>query len=438
MKLLSYIQDSARPSSRVVLGKEVMEAVWADMRRTQLPSWISTPPHNWGLPGRGKLSADEWRIICLIFLPITLIRLWHEKTGREKHLLKNFMDLVNATRIATSKVSSTLRVQLYNEFIFRYVKGLQELYPDKHLLPVHHAALHLGHIMELFGPIHSHNAAFFERYIKFLHRMNINQKPGLRAQPRPVFQLTIFFTGELESTFMKTSSYNANLHAILADDDALRKTVHEMASMIQSMGNEDARGFHLATLLDPSLPESIVASGAKPFELADPEYQLLRALINRTSTASHLILPRQAISVRRISTHGLPYSAAGEAPRDSNIIFQDLPAMTGNQKVGVIESIFGYEYRSAGDQLNKEYYLSVRERLRVQGQVDPYPEFGFAAGFLCEADTTRLHVIALPQVLSHCSLQQIADIGNRQLVHVMPLDRVCRFAHVICCWLELI
>lgn len=231
---------------------------------------------------------------------------------------------------------------------------------------------------------------------------------------------------------MKTASHNANLRAILADDDALRETVHEMVSMMRSIGNEDAHGFQLAALLDPSLPESVVASGAKPFKLADPEYQLLCNLINRTSPGIQLVLSRQAISVERISIHGLPYSTEREAPRDSNIIFQspeDSTATTGNQKVGVIESIFQYEYRSAGGQPNKGHYLSVRERLPVgQGQVDPYLEFGFAAGFLCEANTTQLHVIKLSQVLSHCSVMKMAGMGNEQLVHVMPLDRVCRFA----------
>ena len=163
-----------------------MEAVWADMQLTQLPSWVSPAPPNWGLPRRGKLSANQWRVICIIHLVITLIRLWHDKTGREKDLLKNYMDLVSAIRIATLRVSLKRGSQAYNKHAFRYVKGLQELYLDQHLLPVHHAALHMGHMMQLFGPVHSRNAAFFECYIKFLHRMNINQKLGSYFQHRLV------------------------------------------------------------------------------------------------------------------------------------------------------------------------------------------------------------------------------------------------------------
>jgi hypothetical protein len=84
-----------------VLGKDVLEVVWSDMKKAQLPSWISPAPHNWGTPTRGKLSADNWRVVCTIHLPITLIWLWRDETGRKRQLLENFMDLVTAVRLAS-------------------------------------------------------------------------------------------------------------------------------------------------------------------------------------------------------------------------------------------------------------------------------------------------------------------------------------------------
>lgn len=155
-----------------------MEAIWADMASTQLPSWIGSPPRDWGTASRGKLSADQWRVICTIHLPITLIRLWENETGRKKDLLRNFMDLVTAVRIANMRVSSSDQIKAYNEAIVRYVMGLQALYPHIKLRPSHHGALHIGDILDLFGPVHSHSAPFFERYINFLHRVNTNKKLG--------------------------------------------------------------------------------------------------------------------------------------------------------------------------------------------------------------------------------------------------------------------
>ena len=176
--LYSYLPSESDRARRVVLGEDVMNAVWADMKLTQLPSWISPAPPNWGTAKRGKLSADNWRVICTIHLPITLIRLWGREQGRKQQLLQNFMDLVSAVRIANMHVSSKNQIDAYNTYIFRYIAGLKELYPDESIAPTHHTALHLGDIQSLFGPVHSHTASFYERYINFFHRLNTNKKIG--------------------------------------------------------------------------------------------------------------------------------------------------------------------------------------------------------------------------------------------------------------------
>lgn len=66
-------------------------------------------------------------------------------------------------------VMSQKHILAYNKFIFCYVDGVKTLYLDKKIKPIHHAALHIGDILELFSPVHSHSAPFFECYIKFLH-----------------------------------------------------------------------------------------------------------------------------------------------------------------------------------------------------------------------------------------------------------------------------
>jgi len=138
-----------------LLGKDVMEAIWEDMSFTQLPSWVSSVPCNWGTTKRGKLSADNWRVIITIHLTITLIWLWGHDNGHKKELLNNFIDLVCAVCIANMRVSSKDQVKAYNHHITRYLSGLRRLYLDQKVKPVHHAALHLGDLLELFGPIHS-------------------------------------------------------------------------------------------------------------------------------------------------------------------------------------------------------------------------------------------------------------------------------------------
>jgi hypothetical protein len=95
-----------------------MEAVWSDMKHTQLPSWVGSVPSNWGMPKRGKLTANHWQVICMIHLPITLIRLWDGDTGRRQELLKHFMDLVTAVKIANMCISTRSQVESYNTHMF--------------------------------------------------------------------------------------------------------------------------------------------------------------------------------------------------------------------------------------------------------------------------------------------------------------------------------
>jgi hypothetical protein len=139
--LSSYIPTPDKFPERVVLGREVMEAVWADMERTELPSWITPTPRNWGTAERGKLSADQWCVICTIHLTITLIRLWGNETGQKKALLLNFMDLVSAITLANMCVMSPKHILAYDKLISHYVDGVKTLYPDEKIKPIHPGTL---------------------------------------------------------------------------------------------------------------------------------------------------------------------------------------------------------------------------------------------------------------------------------------------------------
>jgi hypothetical protein len=171
--------DGRELAHSAVLGKDVMEFIWGDMKHTQLPSWMTSAPPNWGTPTRGKLSADNWHVICTIHLPISLIWLGREEDGRKKDLLDNFMDLVSAVQIANMQVSSASQVAAYNKHIIQYLEGIQTLFPHEKLRPTHHAAIHIGDLLQRFGPVHAYSSPFYERYISFLHRINTNNKIGM-------------------------------------------------------------------------------------------------------------------------------------------------------------------------------------------------------------------------------------------------------------------
>ncbi|KAF9455342.1 hypothetical protein BDZ94DRAFT_1316338 [Collybia nuda] len=253
-----------KPLKHAVLGIDIMEAVWADMKNTQLPSWIGTVPHNWGTAACGKISADNWHVICTVHLPITLIRLWAQETGCRKDILANFMDLVAAVRIANMHVSTQNQIIAYNQTIERYVTGLQRLYPNFKLKPTHHVSLHIGDILWLFGPVHSHSAPFFERYINFLHRINTNQK-----------------LGELESTFMCAATKSTNICTILAEDEDIRQVVLKMVNEIEATSLEDVQGFRRASMLDHTLSNWYTNSATEQTQLQEHEHRLFHIFIGR-------------------------------------------------------------------------------------------------------------------------------------------------------------
>ena len=155
-----------------------MSTVWAEMRKTILPSWVGAAPKNWGTKSRGKLSADHWRTIFTIHLPITLIWLWRDETGRKRELLLNMLQLVMAIRVANFKETSLDISALYDSFIATYMRGVAELYKEDNITASQHSAFHIGENLREFGPQHARGAQFYERYIHLLQRKNTNLKFG--------------------------------------------------------------------------------------------------------------------------------------------------------------------------------------------------------------------------------------------------------------------
>src|ERR1700729_1598357 len=72
------------------------------LEKTIVPSWISKPPLKFGEASAGSLTADEWRTMGLLYLPLALVPLWGEGSPHssrriaEKHrlVLDHTMDLL--------------------------------------------------------------------------------------------------------------------------------------------------------------------------------------------------------------------------------------------------------------------------------------------------------------------------------------------------------
>ncbi len=181
-----YIQRKPEEEPRVqvrktsVLGKELLEQIHRDISLTRLPSWIGRCPRDLGSARHGSLSADQWRTACTVNLVTSLVRLWGKAGSgtRFRDMLNNYMDLIVATKAATMRIMTPARIQEYHAHMYRYLTNAQRLYPHHGVSPNQHLCLHLPHLLQDFGPVHSWRSYAYERFNHILQEIKTNGIPG--------------------------------------------------------------------------------------------------------------------------------------------------------------------------------------------------------------------------------------------------------------------
>lgn len=410
---------------RSVLGRDVLEEVWGDMRVTELPSWMSSAPPNWGTAARGKLTADQWMVICTVHLPITLIRIWGKLRDRRFSLLCNFMDLTSSVQLADQRAINEGMIRDSEMLMLRYLNTMKTLFKDTKIQPIHHAALHAGEFLRYFGPNHSVRAFGGERYLGVLGLQNVNNKSGLSFCTSDM-TTSNSAPGELEATFMTSVCRSSNLQA-LVETSNIPGQAEPLLTAYRSVVNEDHRGTHLADE-DHHPPTKPPRS-----ELLDDEcYQLLLHMLNKKfGTAEYTSGDDQTIPVARhvqqlakVSIRGVVYAHAKSLPRDSNVLFRRFGGSTS--RVGVIRSIFHLRHPTPDKSMMEATYILVHECLRHSDEAaqSQFTRFGFAGGFLCENEKwSRFHVVELGDIICHFA-KTIIKRDEEVLVHVLPLNKV--------------
>ena len=168
-------EDRRRPTA--ILGRRTLQYIHGRMPYTELPSWMNTVPNSVGTKARGKLSADQWHIFCVVYLPIILIRAWYQDDSK-KDILDNFMDLVTEVVVGSLLEMSQEAIAVYETVSLRYLQRAQELYPSMSITPNQHNSLHISLFLALYGPLHSIRTFFSERMNFLLQRHHTNTKFG--------------------------------------------------------------------------------------------------------------------------------------------------------------------------------------------------------------------------------------------------------------------
>ncbi len=89
------------------------------------------------------------------------------------------MDLVCAVQIANLCSISKNDIELYDRYICHYLTGFKTLYKFAKVKPIYYIALHYGNILQGFGLVHTHGAAFYKQYIHSMQSENHNMRLGL-------------------------------------------------------------------------------------------------------------------------------------------------------------------------------------------------------------------------------------------------------------------
>jgi hypothetical protein len=161
----------------VVLGRTILEEIWKDQDRLELPSFVSPAPNLIGSEKR-KLSADQWRSMGTIHLVITLIRLWGFNDGRKGEMLKNFMHLITAIHIANLRTTSDDLADYFSFQYNAYLEGYKALYKESKIQPTQHLLVHFAMLLKTFGPPHAWRAWAFERFNYKLQQIKTNSRFG--------------------------------------------------------------------------------------------------------------------------------------------------------------------------------------------------------------------------------------------------------------------
>lgn len=152
------------------------------------PSWISSvPSDSLGSSRHGKLKADQWRVLGLLYLPLILICLWSLPPDGTRDalsqcqldLLEMTLHLVSAIIIATSEITSQQHASKYLEHMTAYFNAIKRVFPEFRFHPNHHMALHLSEYLKRFGPVQAWWTFPFERLIGMLQRATTNGRIGM-------------------------------------------------------------------------------------------------------------------------------------------------------------------------------------------------------------------------------------------------------------------
>jgi hypothetical protein len=166
------------------LNRSEVQMLRDTIKNAVRPRWQASPPHNFGEPSHGKLTADQWRTLMEFDLPVALAKSLRNKPelspsgNRLNELFHSTLLLASAIAWGTSRRVTSESKNKYLSRMQSYLKTVLKLQPGSTLLPNHHNSLHFGAYLERYGPVHGWWTFPFERVVGVLQQINTNGKIG--------------------------------------------------------------------------------------------------------------------------------------------------------------------------------------------------------------------------------------------------------------------
>ena len=396
------------------ITKAELQTIRKCISQTTRPSWHRGPPINIGAPGAGKLKADQWRSCIEFDLVVAVARLYAPETSKNRDspvaqrrykLFETTMYLALAVRWGTSTITSPIHANKYAQYMHSYLANLLELYPERSLLPNHHAALHIPEFLLLFGPSPGWWMFPYERLIGRLQAINTNNKMG--KIPCSLFQSLSAYTGQLESTMMRSFCAGTNLKAYLHREDCapvLKMSLSILDPVLQKQEFQNER--YDSTWVSPVDKKDALSSETHAaFMHANQQLHKLQ----------QPLLLEESRRVEGLVINGLRFTSRSHLARDSAVLFQPLDSQA--LVPGYVDSI---RVCKSG-----EHWVTVRRLLPLSTPLptnpfNEYPEFG--AEFSSDKLSSSVEVIPISQPIYHCASQP----WSKGVLVVKCLNRVSR------------
>jgi hypothetical protein len=399
------------------------------LSQTTRPSWHTPPPSNLGEASHGKLKADQWRSCMEFDVPAAMAEIWihdscspeDERAQRQKKLVEATMLLATAIRWATSYRTSELHATQYMRCITAYLNILKELYPNLAWRPKHHAALHIGPFLLLYGPMHGWWMFVFERIIGLLQKININYKLGelnlliLRQTISSCIDL-----GELEGTMLKTFCASVNFKSLLLQHDDM-PIVQKCRAVIEQATKDRSRDA-FAGIMTSQVDEQITASLTPPKRQRQRINLSERALSALNSIYRELFgcpIPSATTCHSKYIIGKVTFTTRAESNRNCNIFFRSTAG--GVIAPGVIQYIVSIPSPSKTDKMDSIFVIERYSPLPNEGALGPFSSYvAFGASLWSSKMSPALEAVPVDHVVCHA----ISRPWVKGVILFKALDRV--------------